>query len=183
MPGNERYGHFRYGVYEYQPPDTPGFDQPLPERDVTPEEAFGRGIALKPTNADGIPWDIAINPAGDFALTSGWQELGKDIAFEIATSEHDLIGVLSNANARVDIETSIRRLVRVDDRVGSVERVDIRAGDGPGSLRVRVRLTANSGDLHDVVVPVSRPRSGSEMVQDTAGSGDQEQEQEQNQEV
>lgn len=132
MP-DARYGYHRYGRHEYQSPDSDLLGEERPEDYLTPREAFGAGIALKPADPDGeeIAWDFAVDQSGDLAATEGFDELAKDIAFASAREAGDLLGMLGTANDLAELEIVLERIASRDSRLEG-GRANVQRGDrGP----------------------------------------------------
>lgn len=119
MP-DARYGYYRYGKHEYRAPDRDLLGEEPPEDALTPREAFGAGIALKPADPDddeNIAWDFAVDQAGDLAATEGFDELAKDIAFASAREAGDLLGMLGTPNDLAELEIVLERIANRDSRL------------------------------------------------------------------
>lgn len=148
MP-DARYGYHRYGRHEYQAPDSDLLGEETPEDYLTPREAFGAGVALKPADPGGedIAWDFAVDQSGDLAATEGFDELAKDIAFASAQEASDLLGMLGTANDLAELEIVLERIARRDSRLIN-GRAAVQRGDrGPEARGVGDELDPTPGTL------------------------------------
>ena len=148
MP-NARYGFHRYGRHEYQPPDSDLLGEEQPADYLTPREAFGAGVALKPADPDGeaIAWDFAVDQSGDLAATEGFDELAKDIAFASAREAGDLLGMLGTANDLAELEIVLERIAGRDSRLDGARATVQRGTRGPGQRRGDDELDTTPGTL------------------------------------
>lgn len=130
---NTRYGYYRYGRYEYRPPDRGPHREEEPSDELTPREAFGAGVALASSDdpEEQIPWDFVVDSSGDLASTEGYDELGKDLAFATAREASDHLGMLGSANELALLETSIEQIANRDGRLFSSEARVKSGGRGP----------------------------------------------------
>lgn len=156
------YGQGRYGWYRYGYSSTEGMqrgERSIGEEEggVTPEEAFGAGIALA-TQEDNTEydWDFVVDESGALASTRGTSELAKDIAFITAAEYHTLIGDILDINTLADIETVIQDLVLSDDRVQSIQRINAEQKENSvDTIYVELEFVGEDGQLHEHIFPLS----------------------------
>lgn len=155
MP-DARYGYYRYGKHEYEPPDRDLLGAEEPEDYLTPREAFGAGVAIKPADPGGeeIAWDFAVDQSGDLAATEGFDELGKDLAFGSAREAGDLLGMLGTANDLAELEITLERVARRDSRVFGGRATVQRATRGPEQRGVGDELDPGEPGTVDVDLDV-----------------------------
>ncbi|GGM64150.1 hypothetical protein J2752_000468 [Halarchaeum rubridurum] len=99
-------------------------------------DALGTGLAFE------SDWDFEL-VAGSIGTVSGIDCLGRDLAFAL---ERDLeIGQLGTVDARKDVEIDVRDLVSGEDRVQSIDQLDVRE-PAPDTVEIDVALTATTGE-------------------------------------
>lgn len=156
MP-DARYGYYRYGKHEYQPPDSDLLGADSPTDYLTPREAFGAGVAIKPTDpgGEGIAWDFAVDQSGDLAATEGFDELAKDIAFRSAHEAGDLLGMLGTANDLAELEIVLERVANRDSRLFAARANVMRGSRGPEQRGIGDDLDPDEPGALDVELDVS----------------------------
>lgn len=166
---NKRYGYYRYGRHEYEPPQQQvGEDRPTDE--LTPRDAFGSGVALASADDDDeIAWDFVVDSSGDLAATEGYDELGKDVAFSTSVESSDQLGMLGSANEIAQLEATIERLTKQDPRLSSA-RATVRSGGrsveqrgvgdpldpDPNLIEVDLEVDIRSDISRELTIPLRR---------------------------
>lgn len=158
MSGRERYGYYKfgYGSVEDESSTRSLRFRFLAER-VTPEQAFGAGIALATNeDEDSYDWDFVIDHTGALAVTVGIDEFLKDMAFQTAREFHQLLGGLNTPEERADLELEIISIFQSDDRILDIRSVSV-TNFTVDSIDVEVSIIGEDNALHEDIFPVPLP--------------------------
>ena len=118
---------------------------------VTNEDELGAGIALADQDAvdDGAyPWDFVIDETGDLDHTRGYEELYKDLSFQIASKLDGALGAPFDSEALRDIGVDVERIVLRDPRIEELTQETV-VGSDPDEDAVHIRLSVRTTDANE----------------------------------
>jgi hypothetical protein len=156
MLGTDVWGGFTYGGSGTDVPDRVSPNDEADFGEITPVEAFGSGIALNPSNAEGYNWDFRVDPTGDLMATRGWDELYKDIAFYTARELKAIEDRPITANRLEAAKIAVEAACDADPRLETVERVVAERGPEEDTIDISISVIGNDGKRYEHVFPVSR---------------------------
>lgn len=157
MPvGQDRYGNTRFGYTEDPEPIQVERSQIIPEKGITPEEAFGSGwkLATDYDVATGVVdyhWDLVVLPDGSLAKVSGEDMLFQDIALYIARQAHKILHTRMTPEQIERLKIIIGDFGEGDDRIRRVERNDITPHPTRDRVEVDLQFLATYGEYHERV--------------------------------
>lgn len=99
---------------------------------------LGSGLALDEH------WDLYVEEkSGDLASSSGIEELGKDLAFQIARILTPVTGTYINDGQVADIEIAVRKVITADPRVAEINELEALPPESPnGEVQIDAVITA-----------------------------------------
>lgn len=101
-------------------------------------------------------WDLYVDKSsGDLASDRGTDEVEKDLAFILGRALSDVAGDFIDDGKAGDIRLSVRKLVLADDRIDTVENIDVRQETIDDELKIQVTATTVTGETIDNVFTVA----------------------------
>lgn len=102
------------------------------------DRVYGVGIALDKS------WDLNTSTSGDIDLVSGIDELEKDIAFKITFILQQVKGRNPTEKLRQRVIDRIRQVLQRDQRIRSIQSVEIDFVDRTETMTVQIEATGTT---------------------------------------
>jgi hypothetical protein len=165
MSGRNRYGEFSWGTsgIDY---DARGRTRRRPRRQKeapTTEDLYGAGLALNTADEaseKNPPFDFSVTPEGKIKITTGLDELGKDLAYKVMPELKELLGGLLSAEQKADARIAVREAL-IDSRIQEVRSLSVREANSQfapdGTLVIDAEVTPTDTprpEFESISVPV-----------------------------